>query len=369
MPDKTTAHGRLTEFVRGATIVTPVSVLVTLGVTAVLLVACALLITPRVVAQSGGYLAVNVRDEYPFLTSKILDIAQHSPHGISVLVIGDSAPREAITSEEDLADRVAQRLGTPVRAYLLTSGGLDHWDAVAVTDCVRDHVRGTVLIEISAYDLASPTTVLDSPRASRLGFNSPRLREEVVLAGLTPRHEIGNYFLDNYRFFAARPGVVKNLILGPIQAHQHMVDNEATWSETQWDRKVRRVVGWEKTYAASAPANFDVYRRMVRHLKERAGITVALYEPVLSPRVDTQWKTTRAYRRLCERYHGELAQFAHEERVPLLDLAGAAKLRREDYGDYIHVRTAEGRRRFTEAMAAGAAAALIEAHIESPRKS
>jgi len=82
--------------------------------------------------------------------------------------------------------------------------------------------HGLVLIEVSPAHLAAGLGSLRQRAAyPRFGFYSGALRDEETRAAFPAPPELGNYFLDNYRFFLARPQILWHVIDGPVEVRDH----------------------------------------------------------------------------------------------------------------------------------------------------
>src|SRR5437868_10883182 len=97
------------QFIRGATRPCAASLCGTLAFFLLLVVACALFITPMRAAAAAGYLSTSANDEYAFLTADALRLAVAQPDYLSVTILGDSSLREAITDPVDLARQLSLR--------------------------------------------------------------------------------------------------------------------------------------------------------------------------------------------------------------------------------------------------------------------
>ncbi|MDB5321400.1 MAG: hypothetical protein JWN40_3031 [Phycisphaerales bacterium] len=320
-------------------------------VVAALFISGALLVTPKVMANRSELFAANSQDEFAFVTAHALKIASAPATGLSVTVIGDSSLREAITSPEVLARLVSLDAGRPIVANLLAAGGLNHFDEVALSDLLRDHLRGVILLEISPNALNWSRPILDTTTLDRLGFKSRTLDHELRMAGVKRPHRVGNYFLDNYQFFAARSSNVTHLFNASCEARQHLIDESGRWSDTKWKREGRKIVGWEQHFGRFEEANLDVYRRMIDRLRRNPALRVGLIETVENPRAQTQWAGFARDRTARARYKADLIRLAESDKVPILGLVEEAELRPDDFIDYIHVYDSGARARFTRVLA------------------
>jgi len=99
----------------------------------------------------------------------------------------------------------------------------------------------------------------------------------------------------------------------------------------------------------------ETYERLIKGLRSRQGIIVGLLESVANPELRNRESSSGFDSSLRSEYRDDIRQFAKRMHVPYWDLNREAALRPFDFVDYIHVRTAKARDRFTEALAAHAA--------------
>jgi len=337
------------EFIRGATRPSLGALLGAACVGAALLGVCAWGITPHLIATKPGYFEVDKRDEFAHLTARTLQIAESPVDGTSVVIIGDSSVREAISSPEDLEQQLLEKSGQHVTVKLLAAGGLTQWGTVAITDNIRDHIKGVVLLEISPYNLSMDEEPLTEYERT-VAVESEAFRDEIRKFGLTPPPHTGNYFIDNYRFFVARPACLWNLVYEPLNPPQHFIEHPRAWSRRQWARAYARVWAWVPHYDENKARNLAIYQRMIERLRKNRGITVALYETIESPQIQSlahgsNDKKTKA------RYYTDMAAFLHENHLELLDVASEAEVGNRDFWDPFHMMTDNARRRYTAALA------------------
>lgn len=340
------------EFVRGATRPSAGALLGTLCVTAGLIALCAWRITPQLLANHPGYFELDERDEFPSLTAGALKIAVDPPDGIDAVIIGDSAIREAVTDPADLERLINQKTNRPVHVKFLAAGGLTQWGMIGVSDAIREHVKGVVLLEISPMNLGRPPEEAgDFTRV--VALPSEAYRDEVRAAGVRPPPGVGNYFLDNYRFFVARPAAVGNLFQGPVQSQQHQEEHKVPWSDKDWKRSFGRIWNWTASYDGNAARNLAIYRRMIERLRKNPDITVVLYKCIENPRNISQWRDKPAILDAVRKYDADVAAWRRKMTpgVPLLDIGAEAQLVPEDFWDSFHMMDDKARARFTSKLA------------------
>jgi len=358
-------RGCLREFVHGATKPSLPALVGALAVAVFLFLLCVTLITPDLLATKGyRYVLVNPGDEYACLTSEVLRVGRFPSCDLTVAVIGSSTTREAISDADHLEQLLLEKTKRSVTVYVLATGGLNHWEAVCVLDCIRDRFRGLVVLEVSPVKLSLERDHLRGfAEKPRLALDSSAFDEEVRLAGLEVPRRVNNYFLDHYQFFVARPGALLNLVNGPVQPKFHFAEHWRPPTEQEWERAVRHLASWQKTYRDNRDANLGVYARLIRRLRERDGNDIVLLEAVCNPRASAVILSTPEAKQLHEEYKADITRFARENNVAYWDLSAAAQLVPEDFVDHHHIRSPEVRRRYTEALAARLGDRLIKSEL------
>jgi hypothetical protein len=349
------------EFLRGATRPSLAGLAGTLGVTVGIILLCAWKITPHLVANYPAYFEADDRDEFAQLTSQTLKIEESPTDGLSVVILGDSSIREAVTSPEDMERRVAAHLGRPVHVHLLVANGLTQWGATAITDVIRDHIKGVVLLEISPYNLSYGGEVL-TEYVRTVAVNSDAFRWEVSNANLPPLPHTGIYLFDNYRFFIARPQCIWNLVEAPKDLEQHPQEHSRSWNDEQWRKGYRMAFEWIATYQTNRDMNLGIYERMIQRLRANPDIKVALYETIENPHLAELAKSQKEP--LARKgYEEDLAEFEAAHTVPRFDCGPEAHLTKDDFWDPFHLRSDSGRERYTELLARHVAI-LLQAPVE-----
>ncbi|MGE5608460.1 MAG: SGNH/GDSL hydrolase family protein [Bacillota bacterium] len=348
------------EFVAGTTQPSLPSVLGAICTAALCFLACMWLITPQFVAAGASkYIVMNARDDSAHITAKVLGIQQSSWHGVSLVAIGDSMLREAVTSEEVLHKLLSKKTGRNVAVHLLTGGGFSHWHAMGLADCVRDRVRGVVLLEISLYNLSLPPAAWQEvANEQRLALDSPAFDEEGRQLGMKVPHRHSNYFLNHFWFFAARTEAVLNALTGPVPYAQHFAGESRRWMRDRLLAAQSITNKWERRYERNRDVNLAAYGRIIQHLRERNGITVVLLEGVQNPDNLRLAKDVATSKRIRDQYRADVSRFAKEANVPHWDLSEAADLRPTDFEDPSHISSPAARCRYTEVLAARVAELL-----------
>lgn len=318
-----------------------------------LLVTCITLLTSDLLAKVDvGYFMVNREDDYAYLTSATLHVTRADSSKPSITLIGASATREAIADAEYLSGLMMEELGKPFDVHQLSAAGLTHWEASAIADCIAEHIHGVVVLEVSPVKMAFPMWRFEElVREPRLALDSKAFDEEVRLAGVeAPRHT-GNFFLDHYGFFSARPSAVFNLLRGPIAVDLHQAKTWRAFTEREWDSALD--VLWRRIgrYPENGQRNFEVMGRIIERLRKAGDIQVALLESVRNPRADKIMRDSEESRKVLETYEKDVRAFAESWKVPYLDITAEAELAPDEFIDTGHIRDMEAAKRYTRVLA------------------
>ena len=350
------ARAWLAEFVSGATTPCLPALLATLTVTGLCFLMCAMLITPDLLATDANrYFVAHADDEYGHLTGKAWRIARSRQLGLSVLLVGASDLRDAISDGGELEQLLEQRVGQPVRVHRMTAGGLTPWEAACIADSVPPPLQGAVILEVRPRILGfSAGRLRDLARFPRLGLPSRAFDEELRLSGLDEPWRVGNYFLDHYRFFVSRQdALMRNLVKGPVQLSRWQRDGDVRKHVSDRELMVdaMRSVAMDLGYLTHRKENLAVYARVVRRLRKTGRVQVALLEGVVNPRATEIIMGLHDGRRVHEAYRSDIQRFSLENGLPYWDLTEDAGLTGEDFADYTHMQDPNARCRFTRALA------------------
>jgi hypothetical protein len=338
-------------FWRGATRASAAGLGGTLLVAAACFACCVWFITPDFIAAKGRYLVVDREDEYAALTAQVMRIARTEAPCYRAVVVGDSAVREALSSPGDIQRALNEKLQKKVRVDLLTTGGLTPWEALMALDVMGDRFDGgLVVLQMAPQLLANgpdmPRSLCTTPRVA---LSSAAFDRELRIWELAPPERTGNYFLDNYKFFAARPQAILNVARGPRELPPHMAESWRPPAAVEWQRAVNNMVRWRDGYAANREANLGLYRRLIGDLQARS-IQVALAEDIINPRAEAAIKEIPEVWELLEQYGQDVAELARGSGVAHWNLRDEAGLVPEDFLDHTHLRNPAARQRYTDVL-------------------
>ncbi|MCP4645551.1 MAG: hypothetical protein GY851_34220 [bacterium] len=328
--------------------------------------ACALCLTSNLLASTDyGYFLANEEDEYARLTCELLRIQQLPVPLEGVALVGSSSIREAISDANGIALILQNEVSRPIDAVCLNVAGLRLWEKAQVCYCLENHLKGAVVIQIDPLDLSldreSHSSFVKNPRLAA-GFEA--FDEELREAGMPVPRRMGNYFLDNYGFFVARPGIVLNLFTGPKEVTTHLAETWRPISPEETRAAVERHKENWSSYERNRKKSYETYRRIVARLQSK-GIEVVLLEGIRNRAYDDEVFDTPEMRSLLTLYGEEVRQFASDLGITYLDLYDEAGLSGADFTDTTHVRSGLARERFTRALS-GHLAKLVESALEAP---
>ena len=326
------------------------SVTVAIGIYALL----AYLITPaRFIAAPRRFMS-DREDVYPIIKAEALRIASgQTPSDKSqIVLIGDSAFREGITSLGDLQRRISQHTSQPFELTSLMAGGLTQLDAINLCGVISGHVHGRVILESSPFWMARALEdVLLDKVIDRLGFDTAAFTDELRLVGEPCPRWSENFFLRNWRFMLCRaPAFARGLKALPEPA-MHSTHFRGTEPEKAFVRSAGRLRAMVREISHRAPETLAIYRRMIRGIQSN-GAEVTLLEAPLNPRL-AQGKagSTPLNRHVMGIYQNDRTLLAKEMNVSVWDLNRAAELTGADFHDAFHISREDARQRFTEALA------------------
>lgn len=300
-----------------------------------------------------GIFAAGSGDDFAFVAASSVRLRQQRPRGaVEVVLLASSSGREALENVRALEAGVAEGAGVPVPVHLLMAGALFHTEMLAVVDRLPSDRRWVVGVEVSERNLGLPMAeaqhLLDHPR---LPLRSALQEQAATAAGLRPRvRRSTRLFLDQAPFFLARPQVLVNLARGSPSARMHQVDGMPEPTVAEWARMVKRVGGWLVRYPDNAPRNEQIYAALVTAVRARGG-EVVFIEALRNPRVVEQAVTDDAAAAARQRYLAGMRRFGAEVGVEWWSVDAEARLRSVDFIDYAHLRSGDGRRRYTRALA------------------
>jgi len=356
------------EFIQAATQPSLPALLGTLGVALTITILLVTLLTPDLLATKGyGYFLDSPTDNYAYLTSETLRISKTAPlKNYNVILMGASNIQEAVYADY-LEQLLRQQTQQPINVYKLTAGGLFLWEEICILDRVREHFQGLVVLQIAPSRLALDRAHLKKggiSKHSRLALYCPLFDQEMRFAGIEPPQWIGNYFIDHYEFYIVRlPSLLRNLMMGAVQWSPQNAEKWRPPTQKQWNRAMSYLTEWQQEYHKYRAANFEVYRRLIQHLRER-DIEIAFLEIVRNPAAEAIIYKKPEVINIFSEYQNDLKKFAQDMQVPYWDLTAAADLDAKDFIDHVHLKKPKARRRYTALLAQQISKIVPEAQMK-----
>jgi hypothetical protein len=365
---KAVAARRFSAFIQGCTIPSWTGTIGALAVCAMMYLFCCLYVTDRRFIQSPGRFAATDEDEFAFVKARAMRIA-HDPRAADqyrVVLIGDSAISQALTSPRDLQRRIERRVGHKVTLTPLLAGGLNQLEAVDLCAMMRDHLRGQVILEISPYNMAlAPSRDLYNKSLRSIGIETSDMADEFSRAQQPRPTLYQNFFMRNHAFMLTRISAFMRLLQPTREPNLHPRVKNLERSQQRLEKVARIAYFQTRGMRTKCVPNQALYQRIIEPLTAR-GLSVALLESPMNPRLlrtkDGQMGVGLAEQRAYRRADHELAA---QTGAAIWDLSRKIHFSRDDFIDYAHIRKPETRVRFTEALAARIAACINQPHKEA----
>jgi hypothetical protein len=317
----------------------------TLAVAVLLFLLAARLVTPGLVSEAGRYLAEDGADDYAFATAHAIDLAEASPQRPTIVVVGASCTRDGLLREGEFADLVGGYAGTPVKVVNLTTGGQTLWESAALLDQLAPDFQGVVVVGVSPVLMRrSPAVLAQIVAQPRLGIVSDVLDAEAERLGIPVPPRIGVYLWDQRPFLLGRVrALARNLMNGPVRPQRHQALGRRPLDPRALRERVTELWANLDVTGANFERHLATLGRVLDSLQVHPGVRVVIAEAPAS----------RSFRAVLARGYEEhvrqMRAFGRERRVPYWNVTDA--VREGDYYDYCHLRTSEGQRRFTDALA------------------
>lgn len=338
---------------------------ITLGTAAVVLVGffvSVLMLTPQSLhAALGVYPSYRTLDDRYFLFHRLTELYEQATprEGLGVVVIGASTARESIWDEESFAARISERIGRPVHALELTSGGqtmMQSWSLVQQTLC-------------HGFDVAVVATTLG--RFSREDFRDPaedfgyRAADTDAFVGVKARPD-APYAVDNLGFVSKSLFLVPHLALYDLVGVSRFKDNEKNAekrhrfagkkaAQPSTVRKRLRISSesYLEWYPRKARANMQLLERLIETARACGG-TVVLLETPLHPWLLENPEFAK-FQKLFRQHQATITAIAEKYGVAYIDVNRRLAYTAEDSNDHGHLRLESTIRATTTVIADGVA--------------
>ncbi len=313
-------------------------------------VAAAALVRPEVlVGLDEGWVLAGPDDDHTRLSLQVMRLARRPYAERTVLVLGPSSTREAITSGEDLEARVRARSGDDeVGVELLAADGETPFEYAAILGALPDGFRGVVVLATSPSMLArcfeERLGRLESRQDLALGWISPDRDAELRRAGVEVGRRTGLYLWDARDFLLPRAMVPLARLAGRGASYE---PHRSGPPFVTLEDSIRMTAGKIAHYGDGAKVALPVLERAMDTFAARSTeVRFVLLEQTELP---GEYAEVVGPKRMSH-YQRRMARFTIERRDAwLLDLNGT--LRPGDFADLVHLSTDAGRTRYTEALA------------------
>jgi len=338
---------------------------ITLGTAGLVLVGffvCVLLLTPQSLhAALGIYPGYRTLDDRYFLFHRLTKL--HEPatprEGLGVVVLGASTARESIWDEKSLASRISERIGKPVHAVELTSGGqtmIQSWSLAEQTLC-------------HGFDVAVVATTLG--RFAREDFGDPaedfgyRASSTDAFVGVEASPD-APYAVDNLGFVSKSLFLVPHLALYDLVGISRFKDNEKNAEvrhrfigkkASQHSTVKKRLRLATESYLYWYPRKVGANMKMLERLIETAhacGGTVVLFETPLHPWLLENPEFAK-FQKLFRQHQAAITAIAEKYGLAYIELNRRIAYTAQDSNDHGHLRLESTIRATTTAIADGVA--------------
>jgi hypothetical protein len=333
----------------------------TLGVTLATWVLLVFGLTPGRMAEWAPYFAASRRDTCAFVTGRVeaLRLAPTAAHP-SVVFIGASGLRDAITTPEalaaELADRVPDAPDVPnvpnvPNVHWLVTDGQNMLESLSLVEALPPDFEGVIVLGVNPFRLGHGLApILNQVRFEyRLGFRSRILLEKSAAAGIPLVGDI-SYFWDNHRFFLPRLRYAyKNTKRGAPEEFPRPPNREggghASPDAWQWFEEVTD--GMSTRWFRQAPEGLLPMTEMFAALPNRERIEIVLLEGPVSQRARERYYGAEFY----AKYFEHMERLAQDHGFEHWTLTKDAAITEGDFYDWGHLNNAEARERFTKVLA------------------
>jgi len=336
------------EFRRGAFGTTRGSLVGILAVAALWFLLASILVTPRFMASHASPCTEHA-EHGARATGRALALRHAEARPLTVLLIGASGFRMALTPPGEVEALVAGKLGRSVEVVDLTVGGLTVWESTALLDQVPDgfcglvvHAVGPGLLAYEAKDLAN------REEAVRFGFDSPARDDELRRAGYEPRDRTGVYFLDHLPFLVSLRREWPCLVRGETDSPpQRCKPWRQPMEGDELEARCAMVRERLSDYSWSRDPCLSVFDRSVARVRARGRLEVVLVDSPRNPRLEGRAQP----RAVIDDYLTIMRRFAAERSLTFLEPNAAGLLHVGDFVDECHIQEIDAARRYTTWLA------------------
>ncbi|MCH9670398.1 MAG: hypothetical protein K0U93_03015 [Gammaproteobacteria bacterium] len=309
--------------------------------TATLCLAAFVVASESFVARIPHYLVKNDRDDYGYLTSKVISIRQAATVQKGFAVLGASCIQSGVTTGAELT-RLAQMSDPEVRGFDLGSSDQSFWESFAVLDHIAPRFSGVALLGINPWRLRRMgETTKDFVDSPRLGIVSEYIESRLAKIDAVAPRRTGFYVYDNRKFLLARlRNVPRNLFWGAI----HEID-EVEPRVLRWDGVIEGTRKQQVNFDEEATAALQQLDGLITDMRAR-GIDFVMVDAPIAPDFPAASVGDDFY----AAYRERIRTFAAERNIRFWDANVEANLVKGDFADWCHMSQGPGRQRMTNAL-------------------
>jgi hypothetical protein len=167
--------------------------------------------------------------------------------------------------------------------------------------------------------------------------------------GLEVPLRVGNYALDNVRFFAPRIKFLayRGVTRRPLVYRQHWYLNRPQQAGKGWLDFNTKVAGRLAGYDENVSHNLSLFGKLISDIRERTRLKIVLVEHPINPKFVREFMSPD----LVQRYSAHMSSLAVRLDLPVIDMVDAARLEEEEFYDWCHLRDRDAIARCAAAVA------------------
>ena len=271
-----------------------------------------------------GYWIANVGDDYANMYKDVESI--ESSTNTSVVLIGSSALREAITTPDELEFERSD-----LNWHILTAGDLFPVEIAQVVSELPDDMIGTLMLEVSLRALSvSKMLTQQLIIKPRLPYQNWRFQKSVIRLGYSPSLEVSRL-----AFYLSRWDMTFPSHVPKERWWFHQVELIST-SSLNWQKRVDNKRTMLEQLPANLESNLNMYKQIVSLAPPNMNVVF-----VSSPR-NPAWINAEHDEKLWTVYEQALADLSSLVSYPIIQIEQGVEV--EHFLDHGHIQTLAGRR-------------------------
>lgn len=337
-------------------------------VAALWLVLAVCIVRPANLAKvEPGYLMTVDADHYAEITLRAMEITHGEPSDFTVTILGTSGIRSFITHPDLIEQEVERTAGADVSTHYLAAKGMSVIEMAGVLDYIKDQCRGIVLIQLSPVALSETAAEQAQIAASpRLGLSSELYDAELERATGVAVTRTGPYFLDHWRFYAARMNgnVIRHVLRGPPQTPLRHHSDGAPPTDVEWQILTRRERGELTTFQQENQRNMAIVDRAIDRVRQTRRVEVVLLRLPVAPRWVPHVRTKEEF----AAFGKLMSEWAQRRGYRYWAINDEAKIDPEDFEDYVHLGDPDAQEQCTRIIATRLARLAVQMLKEAVKR-